>query len=83
MQRTKAIAEKLQFRGVRSCGFTEWKQYEDGDIDLGDGYHVQVGTDYLCLTKNSYDHDGNIQAIRFVLENTTVEAIVRYFWEKE
>ena len=79
----KLIASMFTNRGLKVHATSDWTEAEDGDIDLGNGYHVQVGDDYLCLTKNRYDHDGEIQAIRFILEDATVEAIIRYFEEKE
>jgi len=80
---TKFIVSMLTNAGLAVKSHSEWQEAEDGDIALANGYNVQVGTTYLCLLKYSYDHDGEVQSVRFILEDATVEDIIKYFKDKE
>ena len=83
MTSARKIAQQLINLNIKVHKISEWSDIEDGEIKLNDGYHVQVGIGYLCLNKSIYNSKGELNSVRYILEDTTVVDIVKYFWENE
>ena len=72
------VVTKLKAAGLKVRSYQESGELTDGEIELDYGYDVQVGYDYLCFCRNNYDSNGDLESVSYILDNTSIPAIVSY-----